>query len=262
MPGYWRCDAVVDVDQLVDAPVSGGSAEPSAPPAPRRRGPHRCGTVYPQSVADDGAPPACRCGMPAIGECSECTRAVCEDHSALWRGWRVCDRDLANARMKARAREAEEERRAKEVAAAAEAERLRRRTTLLDLTEEEALWLLYVQDPRTEQELRSAVHILRSVPTQEFTELCRYVLPTVSDPVKTRRSGLRRLSGWAFAGPHYHDRSWFLTRKGEWYRSGSYGDSGAEQGHRGKKVRLDDTEKRAIIYDMSWQHSVSGTLPA
>jgi hypothetical protein len=186
---------------------------------------------------------------------------VCGDHSALWRGWRVCDRDLATARLRASRREAEEERRAKEAAEAAEAERLRRRTTMLDLTDEEALWLLYVQDPRTEQELRSAVHVLRGVPTEEFTALCLYVLPTVTTPVKTRRSGLRRLSGWAFAGPHYHDRSWFLTRKGDWYRSGSYGESGAEQGHRGRKVRLDDTEKRAIIYDMSWQHSMTGMLP-
>ena len=105
------------------------------------------------------------------------------------------------------------------------------------------------------------MHVLHGVPSEQFTELCLYVLPTVTPPVKTRRSGLGRLSGWAFAWPAYHDRSWFLTDDGDWYRSGSYGDAGAEDGHRGRKVRLDDTEKRAIIYDMSWQQSQSGTLP-
>src|SRR5436305_827208 len=148
MTGYWRCDAVVDVDQLVAAPVTGGAPEPDggarARAAPRSGGPRRCGTVYPQSAADDESPRLCRCGVTAVGECSECSRPICGEHSALWRGWRVCDRDLANARMRARAREAEEQRRAAEAAAAAEAERIRRRTTLLPLTEEEALWLLYV----------------------------------------------------------------------------------------------------------------------
>ena len=47
-----------------------------------------------------------------------------------------------------------------------------------------------------------------------------------------------------------------LTGKGEWFRSGSYGQSGAEDGHRGKKVRFDDTEKRAVVYELSWQQSV------
>ena len=261
MPGYWRCDAVVGVDRLVVAPVAGGVPEAPEQPAPRTHGRRRCGTVYPQSALDDDSPLLCRCGYLAVGACSECNRPVCDDHSELWRGWRVCDRDLANARLRQRAREAAEKRAAEEAAAAAEAERVRRRTTLLDLTEEEAFWLLYVADPRTEQEVRSAVHVLRGVPAEQFTELCLYVLPTVTEPVKSRRSGLRRMSGWAFAGQHYHGRSWFLTRKGEWYRSGSYGNSGAEDGHRGRKVRLDDTEKRAIIYDLSWQHAQSGFLP-
>lgn len=259
MPGYWRCEAVVDAVALVAANVLDSGPSPAAP---ARGGMRRCGTVYVDATTDESGPRSCRCGDPAVGECSECSRAVCEDHSALWRGWRVCDRDLAKARMRARAREAAEERAAAEAAAAREAERIRRRTTLLHLTEEEALWLLYVDDPRTEQEIRSAVHVLRGVPLEEFTELCLYVLRSILPPVKSRRSGLRRMKGWAFAGPHYHDRSWFLTSKGEWYRSGSYGNSGAETGHRGKKVRLDDTEKRAIIYDLSWQQSQSGTLPA
>jgi hypothetical protein len=256
MPGYWRCDAAA-ADQLVGAPAAADAEQQVAVPEPTAP---RCGTVYIETATGDG-PHLCRCGVPSVGECSECSRPVCADHSALWRGWRVCDRDLAKARVRARTAAVEEERRAREAAAAAEAERQRQRTTLLELTEEEALWLLWVEEPRTEQEIRSAVHILLGLSPGDFTELCLYVLGHVSPRVKTRRRGLRRLSGWPFAGPHYHDRSWFLTHKGDWYRSGSYGESGAEQGHRGRKVRLDDTEKRAIIYDMSWQQSVNRTLP-
>jgi hypothetical protein len=158
--------------------------------------------------------------------------------------------------MRARAREAAEERRAAEEAAAAEAERIRRRTTLLHLTEEEALWLLYVPEQRTEQEIRSAVHVLQRVPADEFTELCTYVLSHSAPCAKSRQRGLRRVEGWPFSGPHYHNRSWFLTRKGDWFRTGSYGKSGADDSHKATKVRLDDTEKRAVIYEMSWQQSI------
>jgi hypothetical protein len=252
MPGFWRCDAVIDVEQLVATPAVAGP--PLPPAAPRARTSRRCGTVYPYSPAEDGV--LCRCGLPSVGECSECERAVCGEHSDLWRGWRVCDRDLAKGRMKSRAAAIEEDRRIQEAAAAAEAERQRLRTTLLELTPEEAIELLYVEETHTEQEIRSAVHVLRSLPPAQFTELCLYALPYLSPPSRTRRSGLHRLAGWAFAGPDYHNRSWFLTAKGEWYRSGSYGTSGAEDGHRGKKVRFDDTEKRAVIYEMSWQQSI------
>ncbi|WP_448625865.1 hypothetical protein [Geodermatophilus sp. URMC 64] len=244
LPGYWRCDAVAAVDQLVGV----GGAQPAAGA--------RCGTIYLQARADDSGPALCRCGEPALGECSECTRLVCGDHSDLWRGWRVCDRDLARARMQERAAAAAEEHRIREAVAAAEAERHRQRNTRLELSAEDALWLLYVDEPRTEQEIRSAADVLRRLPAAEFTALCLAVLPQICDKVKTRRSGLHRLSGWPFAGPDYHDRSWFLTAKGDWYRSGSYGESGAEQGHRGRKVRFDDTEKRAIVYEMAWQQSV------
>jgi hypothetical protein len=130
---------------------------------------------------------------------------------------------------------------------------------VLDLSREEALHLLYVQEPRTEQEVRSAVHVLRRVPAAQFTRLCQTVLPQITRRTKSR--GLLRRSGWAFAGEHFHDRSWFLSRRGTWYRSGSYGESGAEQGYSGRKIRLDDTEKRAIIYDMAWQQERNGFLP-
>ena len=252
LPGYWRCDARVAVDLLVGAPLTAGGASPVAES-------EHCGTVYLQTRSDEEGPATCRCGSPAVGECSECTRMVCGEHSDLWHGWRVCDHDLAQARMKARAAELTEQRRIQQVAAAAEAEAMRQRTTVLDLSEEDSLWLLYVRDqPRTEQEIRSAVHVLRGLTAEAFTELCLYVLPHAGDPEKTRRGGLSRLSGWPFAGPDFHGRSWFLTRKGEWYRIGSYGAAGAEQGHRGKKVRFDDTEKRAVIYELSWQQSVDG----
>ena len=246
LPGYWRCDAVIGVEALVGA-VSDGTAPADGT---------RCGTVYLQTRTDDDGPAICRCGDPAVGECSECTRLVCADHSDLWNGWRVCDRDLAAARMKAHAAELAEQRRLQEVAAAAEAERQRQRATLLDLTPAEALELLYVHQPRTEQQIRSAETVLRPVPADAFTQLCLEVLPRIGERAKTRRRGLRRLSGWPFAGPDYHDRSWFLTAKGEWYRSGSYGQSGAEDGHRGTKVRFDNTEKRAVVYEMSWQQQV------
>ncbi|MGY1604655.1 hypothetical protein [Geodermatophilus sp. SYSU D00815] len=248
LPGYWRCDAVVEVDELVGA----GSGT-----APAGGEPRRCGAVYLQTRTDDSGPQTCRCGEPAVGECAECTRLVCADHSDLWQGWRVCDRDLATARMRARAAALAEERRIQEAAAAAEAERRRLRNTLLDLSPAQALELLYVQQPRTEQEIRSADTVLRRLPGAAFTRLCLDVLPGLGAPERTRRSGLRRLSGWPFAGPHYHGRSWLLTHKGDWYRSGSYGISGAEQGHRGEKVPFDDTEKRAVIYEMAWQQSVA-----
>jgi hypothetical protein len=251
MPGFWRCDAVVEIAPLVAAPAVVGSPAPATAERPRTR---RCGTVYQYSPAEDGV--ACRCGQPSVGECSECDRAVCEEHSDLWRGWRVCDRDLAKARMRARATAMEEERQAQAAAAAAEAERLRQRTTVLELSDEEALWLLYVPEPRTEQEIRSAVHVLQRVPADEFTELCLYVLSHSAPPAKSRQRGLRRVEGWPFAGPDYHDRSWFLTRKGDWYRTGSYGKADADHGAKATKVRLDDTEKRAVIYEMSWQQSI------
>ena len=241
LPGYWRCDSVAEV--LVAA--SRGGAEPASV---------RCGTVYVELRSGEEGPGTCRCGEPAVGECSECTRLVCGDHSDLWRGWRVCDRDLARARMKARAAEAAEQRRRAEVAAAAEAERRRQRNTLLDLDPADALALLYVAEPRTEQQIRSAERVLRGLSPDAFTRLCLAVLPALSPAVKTRRSGLLRLTGWPFAGPQYHDRSWLLTDKGDWYRSGSYG-SGAEAGHRGRKVRFDDTERRAVVYEMAWQQS-------
>jgi len=252
MPGFWRCDAVVEIKPLVSAPALAATAAPTTGERPRTR---RCGTVYPYSPAEDGV--TCRCGLPSVGECSECDRAVCEEHSDLWRGWRVCDRDLAKARMRSRAAAIEEERQAQAAAAAAEAERLRQRTTLLELTEEEALWLLYVPEPRSEQEIRSAVAVLQRVPADEFTELCIYVLDHSAPSTKSRQRGLRRVEGWPFAGPDYHDRSWFLTRKGDWYRTGSYGKTGTDDGHKATKIRrLDDTEKRAVIYEMSWQQSI------
>jgi hypothetical protein len=245
LPGYWRCDAVVEIDALVGAPASryataaGGRAK-------------RCGTIYLQTRCDEEGDVTCRCGAPAVGECSECTRLVCASHSDLWCGWRVCDRDLASARMRARAAELAEQRRLQQ----AEAQRRRQGNTMLQLTAEEAFWLLYVEEPRTEQEIRSAVHALRGLSPEAFTELCLFVLPHVSDPVRIRGGRLKRLSGWPFAGPSYHGRSWFLTRKGQWYRSGSYGTSGSVQGHGGRMVRFHGTEKRAILYEMSWQQSV------
>ena len=78
-------------------------------------------------------------------------------------------------------------------------------------------------------------------------------------PAVPRRSGLTRLAGWAFEGPDYHDRAWFLTRKGEWYRSGAYGNS-ASDGKRWKSVRFDDVEKRAVIDEMAWQQRVDSGL--
>jgi hypothetical protein len=206
-------------------------------------------------------PHLCRCGAEPIGTCEECSRQVCSDHSTLWRGWRVCNEDLAAAQERARRAAEEEEQRIKAAAEAAKAEREWRRNHLLDLSPEQALTLLFLEDPRTEQEVRSAVHVLRRVPTAWFTELCLDVLPKITRRTKSRRRGLFRRSGWAFAGEHYHDRSWFLTRRGTWYRSGSYGESGAEQGYSGRKIRLDDTEKRAIIYDMAWQQERNGFLP-
>jgi hypothetical protein len=173
----------------------------------------------------------------------------------------VCDQDLAAARMKERAAAEEEERRARAAAEAARAERERLRNTVLDLSPEEALHLLYVQQPRTEQEVRSAVQVLRRVPAARFTQLCLAVLPRIARRTRSRRTRLRRLPGWPFSGEHYHGRSWFLTASGTWYRSGSYGHSGAEQGYSGRKIRFDETEKRAVIYDMAWHQESSGFLP-
>ncbi|TYP87200.1 hypothetical protein [Blastococcus xanthinilyticus] len=255
LPGYWRCDAVVRASSLVADPVGVGAAMPisAAPEVPAR-----CGTVYIQT-RDENGPALCRCGDPAIGECTECTRMVCADHSALWQGWRVCDRDLANARLRARTAALAEEKRRAEEAAAAEAERHRQRTTLLELADEDAVWLLYVRtEPRTEQEIRSAVHVLRGLNPAQFTDACLYLLPYAGGP-ETRRTGLTRLSGWAFEGPDFHGRSWFLTRKGEWHRSGTYGTSGGEA-QRWKKVRFDDVEKRAVIDELSWQQTVTSGL--
>ncbi|WP_104524886.1 hypothetical protein [Blastococcus atacamensis] len=248
LPGYWRCDAVVRAGELV------GTAAPSATvPAESKR----CGTIYIQTRADDEAA-TCRCGDPAIGECTECTRAVCADHSDLWQGWRVCDRDLANARMRSRAAALAEERRREAEAAAAEAERHRQRTQLLELADEDAVWLLYARDQkRTEQEIRSAVHVLRRLTAADFTDVCLYLLPYARDFEK-RGSALSRLSGWAFEGADYHGRSWFLTRKGEWHRSGAYGASDSEKGW--KKIRFDDVEKRAVIDELAWQQTVDSAL--
>lgn len=247
---------------LIGGPGGTGRASRPPVPPPGRPVPSRplpSLPVRPPAPAPENGQ-ACRCGAPPVGECSECERPVCDEHSELWRGWRVCDRDLADARIRARAAAAEEERRAREAAAAAEAERERRRRTLLDLSPEDALWTLYVEEPRTEQEVRSAAHVLRRLSPEAFTRLCLDELPEIDEPMKGRRSRLRRLRGWPFAGPDYHDRSWFLTRSGDWYRSGSYGDAGAEQGHFGRKVRLDDTEKRAIVYELSWQQERNGFL--
>jgi hypothetical protein len=219
----------------------------------------RCGTAYLQTRSDDAEDATCRCGDPAVGECSQCTRMVCSDHAGHWQGWLVCDRDLADARLRARDAALAEERATREAAAAAEAERRRQRTTLLELADEDAVWLLYVHDERrTEQEIRSAVHVLRGLTAAEFTDACLYLLPYARDS-RTLRNGLSRLKGWTFSGPDYHGRAWLLTRKGEWHRSGTYGTSG-EQGHRWKKVRFDDVEKRAVIDEMSWQQSVTSGL--
>ena len=248
--GYWRCDAVVPAERLVADAVGAGS--PGAVD-PRPAQPVRCGTVYIQTRSDDAA--TCRCGAPAVGECTECTRAVCADHSDVWQGWRVCDRDLANARLRARAAALTEERRREAEAAAAEVERRRQRSTLLELTDEEALRLLHVRgEPRSEQAIRSAVHTLRGLTADEFTAVCLALLPRAGTRL-TARNGLTRLTGWQFTGPDFHGRSWLLTRKGEWYRSGSYGPSAAKAG-RWRKIRFDDVEKRAVIEEMSWQQRV------
>jgi hypothetical protein len=220
----------------------------------------RCGTAYLQTRSDDAGEAVCRCGYPAVGECSQCTRMVCSDHAGLWQGWLVCDRDLAEARLRAREAALAEERATREAAAAAEAERQRQRTTLLELADEDAVWLLYVHDERrTEQEIRSAVHVLRRLTAAEFTDACLYLLPYARE-AETSRNGLSRLTGWTFSGSDYHGRAWLLTRKGEWYRSGSYGTPGDAKGPRWKKVRFDDVEKRAVIDEMAWQQSVSSGL--
>ena len=157
-----------------------------------------------------------------------------------------------------RAREQEERRRAAE-ATAAEAERERQRSTLLALTAEEALWLLHRHGgPRSDQQIRSAVTVLRRLTAEEFTATCLDVLPRAAG-AETRRNGLTRLTGWAFEGPDYHGRAWFLTRKGEWFRSGAYGSS-ATEGKRGRSVRFDDVEKRAVIDEMAWQQRVDSGL--
>jgi hypothetical protein len=252
--------------EFVRPPVP--SVRPATPPVPERRPataavPTRVAVPPPVPAPPPPPPPPpthCRCGAEPIGTCEECSLPVCGDHSTLWRGWRVCDRDLAEGQERSRRQAEEEERRVKEATAAAKAEAERLRNTPLDLTPEQALHLLYEQEPRTEQQVRSAVHVLRRVPSAWFTELCLDVLRKTARRTKTRR-GLIRRSGWAVSGEHFHDRSWFLTRGGTWYRSGSYGESGAEQGYSGRKVRLDDTEKRAIIYDMAWQHERNGFLP-
>ncbi len=254
LPGYWRCTAVVPAVELV---ASGGGA--TAPDAGAFAEPTRCGSVYlePRGAATDTT--RCRCGDPAIGECAECTRPVCADHSDLWLGWRVCDRDLANARLRAQAAAVEEERRRVAETAAAEAERERQRSTLLALTADEALWLLHRHGgPRSDQQIRSAVTALRRLTADEFTATCLDVLPRAAGP-QTRRNGLSRLTGWAFEGPDYHGRAWFLTRKGEWFRSGAYGGSAAD-GKRGRSVRFDDVEKRALIDEMAWQQRLDSGL--
>src|SRR4051812_50147316 len=97
MPGFWRCAAVIEIKPLVSTTAAVGAAAPTTAERPRTR---RCATVYPYSPAEDGV--TCRCGLPSVGECSECDRAVCEEHSDLWRGWRVCDRDLAQGPGRAR----------------------------------------------------------------------------------------------------------------------------------------------------------------
>jgi hypothetical protein len=108
---------------------------------------------------------------------------------------------------------------------AAEAERHRRRTELLDLAPEDAVWILYARaEKRSEQKVRPAVHVLRGLTATEFTDSCLYLLPYARE-AGMRGSALSRLSGWAFAGADYHCRSWFLTRKGEWHRSGAPVDS-------------------------------------
>jgi hypothetical protein len=247
LPGYWRCDAVVRAAELV-----GGPGDDASPVAATKR----CGTIHIQTRADSDAA-VCRCGDPAIGECTECTRAVCADHSALWQGWRVCDRDLANARMRARSAAIAEERARAAATAAAEAERHRQRTELLELAAEDAVWILYARDEkRSEQEIRSAVHVLRGLSAVDFTDTCLYLLPYARDPEK-RGTALSRLSGWAFEGADYHGRSWFLTRKGEWHRSGAYG--GASE-NRWKKIRFDDVEKRAVIDELARQQAVDSDL--
>lgn len=264
LPGYWRCEAVVRAAELV---APGPGAATSAAPGPGAATsvaadlaePGRCGAVYFQPPATATDPTLCRCGDPAVGECAECTRPVCADHSDLWLGWRVCDRDLAKARLRAQAAAAEEERRRASEAAAAEAERERQRTSLLQLTAEEALWLLLRQGgPRSDQQIRSAVAVLRRLATGEFTATCLDALPRAAD-AETRRNGLTRLSGWAFEGPDYHGRAWFLTRKGDWYRSGAYGSS-ATDGGRCRSVRFDDVEKRAVIDELAWQQRVDSGL--
>ena len=254
LPGYWRCEAVVRAPELV---ASGhGAATPAAEDLAE---PSRCGAVYFQPPTTATDPTLCRCGDPAVGACAECTRPVCADHSDLWLGWRVCDRDLANARLRAKAAADEEERRRTAEAAAAEAERERQRNTLLQLTAQEALWLLLRQGgPRSDQQIRSAVAVLRRLATDEFTATCLDALPRAA-AAETRRNGLTRLSGWAFEGPDYHGRSWFLTRKGDWYRSGAYGSS-ATDGTRCRSVRFDDVEKRAVIDEMAWQQRVDSGL--
>ena len=234
---------------------------PPRPPAPRAPGLPRPGTAAhaPAVPQPAPAPHLCRCGAEPIATCEECSRPVCAEHSTLWRGWRICDQDLAAGQERSRRAAEEDERRLKAAAEAAKAEREWRRNTLLDLSPEQALCLLYVEDPRTEQDVRSAVHVLRRLSAARFTQLCLAVLPRITHRTKSR--GLFRRSGWAFAGEHFHDRSWFLTRGGTWFRSGSYGESGAEQGYSGRRIRLDDTEKRAVIYDMAWQQERNGFLP-
>ncbi|RZU34076.1 hypothetical protein BKA19_3830 [Blastococcus saxobsidens] len=249
LPGYWRCDALVPAGR----PAAVGDATASVATVTETR----CGKVYIQTRDDGPGSARCRCGDPAVGECTECSRMVCADHSDLWQGWRVCDRDLALARVRARSAAAAEERRREEEAAAAEAERLRQRTTLLELADEDAVWILYARDEkRTEQEIRSAAHTLRRLTAAEFTDVCLYLLPYAREPHK-QRNGLTSLSGWIFTGSGYHGRSWFLTRKGEWHRSAT---AGTEQGHSWKKVRFDDVEKRAVIDEMSWQQSLDSGL--
>lgn len=275
---FCGCEALVATGRLVGGPPPPGAQLASRPlpgarssqrPPVRRPSlplpPVRPAAAAPPSVplprSGSPAPDACRCGAAPIGECSECLRPVCDQHSQLWRGWRVCDRDVADARIKAQLRLAEEERRTREALAAAAAERERQRHTLLELSPEEALEILYAQDRPTEQEIRSAVHVLLRLRLEEFTPVCLDVLRELCRPEKGHRRRVRRVRGWSFAGPHHDQRAWFLARSGHWYRSGSYGHSGARAGGGDtRRIRLDPTERRAIVHELAAQQEFNGLL--
>lgn len=127
-PGYWRCTSQVAHTTVVGVPVD--PADPRSEMRPLEQVSHSpCGYAYQERDGRMASAQLCRCGMFAIGSCSQCGTFTCGVHGRL-AGERFLCSEHAAAAEHARQEQQRSEARAQAAAVRSAAEAARPKSVL------------------------------------------------------------------------------------------------------------------------------------